>query len=93
MTRYASKIDGNHAAIRDGLKATFGPDAVQDVARYAGLGFDLIIAARGVVRFLEVKRPGQTWRLSDSESAARERYGNHWRCVTTLEEALEAVEP
>ncbi len=87
-----AKVDTNHAAIRDGLRAIFGPDAVQDVSMYPRLGFDLIAIARGRVMFLEVKQPKKVTHLTESEQEARARYGDYWRVVTTLEEALEAME-
>lgn len=90
--RRAAKTDANHAEIRDGLRDVFGPDAVQDVSMYSGLGFDLIAVARGGVVFLEVKQPRQITRLTDSERTAKARYGRHWRCVSSLEEALKALE-
>ena len=90
MTRYAAKSDDNHAAIRDGLRAC--GIHVQDVARHAGLGFDLIAARHGgPPMFLEVKRPRQVARLTESETAARAVYGDYWQVVTTLEEALAAL--
>lgn len=89
---YARKVDVNHAAIRDGLRGVFGTDAVQDVSMYPGLGFDLIACVRGRVAFLEVKPPRKATRLTESELSARRRYGDNWRVVTTLDEALEAVE-
>ena len=88
---YARKVDTNHAAIRDGLRQVFGPAAVQDVSMYRGLGFDLIVYAGGAIAFLEVKPPRKVTHLTESEQAARERYGNIWRVVTTLEDALEAL--
>lgn len=95
MTNYgprrARRTDDNHAAIRDGLRDAFGTDAVQDVSMYAGLGFDLIACVRGRVTFLEVKPPRKAARLTDSEVSARLRYGERWRVVATLDEALEAV--
>jgi hypothetical protein len=87
-----AKVDTNHAAIRDGLRAIFGPDAVQDVSMYPRLGFDLIAIARGRLALLEVKPPKRVTRLTDSELAARARYGDYWRCVTTLEEAIAVME-
>lgn len=91
--RRAAKTDNNHTAIRDGLRAVYGPDAVQDAARWSGAGFDLIAHVGGRVMFLEVKQPKQVTRLTESEQAARRRYGEHWRVVTTLEEALEVLQP
>lgn len=90
--RRAAKVDENHGLIRDGLRRVFGPASVQDVSMYSGLGFDLIAVARGRVVFLEVKQPRQITRLTDSERTAQARYGRHWRCVSSLEEALEALE-
>ena len=90
--RRAAKVDENHGQIRDGLRCVFGPASVQDVSMYSGLGFDLIAVARGRVMFLEVKQPKQATRLTESEQDARARYGPLWRVVTTLDEALEAME-
>ena len=42
--------------------------------------------------FFEVKQPRKVTRLTESEIAARARYGAQWRVVTTLEEALEALQ-
>lgn len=89
--RYAAKVDGNHAAIRDGLRAVFGDEAVQDVSMYPRLGFDLIAVARGRLLLLEIKPPRKATKLTDSELAARARYGDYWRVVTSFEEALEAL--
>ena len=88
---YARKVDTNHGQIRDGLRNVFGAQAVQDVSMYPGLGFDLIAVARGRIAFLEVKPPKKASRLTESEQAARDRYGDLWRVVTTLEEALEVM--
>ena len=90
--RRAAKVDTNHGEIRDGLRRVFGPDAVQDVSMYSGLGFDLIAVARGRTMFFEVKQPKKVTRLTESEIAARARYGPLWRVVTTLDEALEALQ-
>ncbi len=90
--RRAAKVDVNHAAIRDGLRAVFGAAAVQDVSMYSGLGFDLIAVARGRIALLEVKPPRKASKLTDSELAARVRYAGFWHVVTTLEEALEALQ-
>lgn len=86
--RRAAKTDTNHAEIRDGLRHVFGPAAVQDVSMYSGLGFDLIAVARGRLMFLEVKPPRKATKLTESEQDARARYGDHWRVVTTLDEAI-----
>ena len=90
MTRYAAKSDNNHTEIRDGLREC--GVQVQDVARHAGLGFDLIATrVGGPPMLLEVKQPRTATRLTESEQAARDAYGDYWRVVTTLEEALAAV--
>lgn len=89
--RRAAKPDANHAEIRDGLRDIFGTQAVQDVAMYSGLGFDLIVYAMGSIAFLEVKQPKSRHRLTESEAAAHLRYGNVWHVVTTLDEALTAI--
>lgn len=89
--RRASRPDSNHAEIREGLRDIFGTAAVQDVSMYPGLGFDLIAYIGGSIAFLEVKQPQSRDRLTDSEIAARLRYGNIWHVVTTLEEALAVI--
>lgn len=89
--RRAAKTDTNHATIRDGLRAVFGVDAVQDVSMYPRLGFDLIALVRGRVWFLEVKPPRRPTRLTASEQDARRRYGDYWHVVTALDEALTVV--
>ena len=89
--RHAARTDANHAAIRDGLRALFGPEAVHDVSACSGLGFDLILVARGILLLLEVKQPGKAKRLTDSERAALERYGEFYHVVTSLDEALAAI--
>ena len=63
-----------------------------DVSMCAGLGFDLIVIARGVLVFLEIKEPKSIKRLTASERAAWERYGNYWRVVTSLDEALQVLQ-
>jgi hypothetical protein len=89
--RHAGKVDVNHAAIRDGLRAIYGPDSVQDASRWSGAGFDLIACIHGRITLLEVKQPRKVTRLTESELAARARYGDCWRVVCTLDEALAAV--
>lgn len=85
MTRHARKVDGNHAAIRDGLRRVPGV-YVQDVAAAPGLGFDLIARYQdGPPLFLEIKNGSP---LTDSEKRARARYGQYWHAVTTFDEAL-----
>ena len=87
-TRYARKVDNNHAEIRDMLRRIPGV-YIQDVSAASGLGFDLI--ARYQERppmFLEIKNGS---RLTDSEKRARAQYGAYWRQVTTFEEALAAL--
>ena len=64
----------------------------------AGLGFDLIVVVArqesrpGILRFLEVKQKASIKRLTASERAAWKRYGNYWRVVTSLDEALEVLD-
>jgi hypothetical protein len=85
------KTDTNHATIRDGLRDIYGKQAIKDVSMYRGLGFDLLAYVRGRVMLLEVKQPRKVTRLTDSEQEARDAFGDSWRVVCTLEEALEAV--
>lgn len=89
MTRYARKVDGNHAEIRDLLRAIPGM-YVQDVSAATGLGFDLI--ARWQDRppvFLEIKA-GPKEALTDSERRASKRYTGYWYRVDSFEAALAA---
>jgi hypothetical protein len=90
--KYARRSDDNHSGLYNDLKDAIGEDAVQDVSRYPGLGYDLIARhIEGWPEFLEVKRPADPAPLTAAERKARDRWGNHWHEVKTLEEALAAL--
>ena len=84
MPRYASKVDGPHAEIRDGLRACGW--LVLDTSR-AGSGCPDIVAVTpdGVVRLFEVKAP--QGRLRPRQQALQAQ-GWPIRVVQTIEEAL-----
>ena len=85
MLRYAAKVDGPHAAIRDGLRKLGW--LVLDSARMASGGPDLIaVTPEGVVRLFEVKAP--QGRLRPRQQALQAQ-GWPIRVVTTLDEALD----
>lgn len=87
MTRYAKKVDGNHAEIRDNLRAIPGV-YVQDVAAAAGLGFDLIVRYQDAPPvFMELKA-GPKEPLTDSERRASKRFAGYWYRVESFEAAL-----
>lgn len=92
MTRMAARKDTNHRDIVDSLRALFGPDVVQDVAGCAGAGFDILARhAAGHVVLIEIKSPGRKPRLTESEERARAQWGDNWRMVSSLQEALEVL--
>jgi Holliday junction resolvase len=55
MSRYARKVDSNHAAIRAALEAA--GFSVWDTARQGNFGPDLVAASRGVNVLIECKTP------------------------------------
>lgn len=89
MTRHASKRDGNHAEIRDALRAIPGM-WVKDTGGMAGLGCDLILRWQdGPPLFVEIKESPRAT-LTDSERQLKTRLGQFWVRVHTFEEALVA---
>lgn len=94
MTRYARKVDANHAAVRDGLRALGW--TVHDLAK-AGEGVpDLAVPiAPGMPHFLEVK-DGDKPLSAQALTPAQERWHSFaWRVtskVRNLEEAVKALE-
>ena len=89
--RYASRRDNNHAPIRDGLRAIIGPRAVQDAGGWPNAGFDLIVRwMDNPPVFLEVK-DGEKAKLTASDIDAAARYGDYWRRVESLEQAMAAL--
>lgn len=87
--------DGNHAPIRDGLRAA--GYLVQDLADVGDGCADLLVAHkanRARWRLLEVKDPDQPpskRKLTPDEEEFRERWKDHYRVVLTLDEALAAL--
>lgn len=89
--RRARRTDDNHAEIRDALRDVPGVYC-HDVSAVAGLGFDLLCNFRGGPPvFIEVKRPATRNDLTDSERRARDHWGDVWRVVTDVDEALRAL--
>ncbi len=83
--------DNTHAEVRDGLRDVFGKQAVLDTADL-GDGFpDLVLGARGVTMFLEVKRDKkQPLRPKQLEAKFGWR-GGPWLVVVSFEDAMMQV--
>lgn len=97
MTRYARKVDANHAEIRDGLRA-LGHEVLDLSAAGQGIP-DLMVKRKGwestgIPVFLEVKRP-DIKKSDQALTAAQERWWHFcWRMtrvVQTLDEAIAEV--
>ena len=86
MTRRAARVDGNHAAIRDGLRAC--GYACFDVHALPGR-LDLDVLSRsGIIIPLEIKMPGEP--LTEAE----EKYLECWPgfVVYSLDQAKEIMQ-
>lgn len=83
--------DGPHAEVRDGLRDVYGSGAVLDTADL-GDGFpDLVLGARGVTMFLEVKRDTkQELRPKQLEAKLAWR-GGPWLIVVSFRDAFGQV--
>ncbi len=91
--RHAKRVDGNHAAIRDGIRA-MGYEVLDLSAAGEGVPDLAVKVGAGLVQFLEVKdgsKPLSAQKLTE----AQERWHNFaWRITSkprTLEEALESI--
>ena len=85
MTRYAKRVDGNHAEIRGHFRALLGDGCVVDTSK-AGFGLgDLAIAHGGIVMLIEIKTA--TGKLTK----AQERCPLPQRLVRNLADVEETV--
>lgn len=91
----AKRVDANHAQIRDGLRAVLG-DRVKDTS-WIGHGWpDLVVAFKGRLHMVEVKRPGpkSARTLTDAEhefQAWCHANGLEYHVAQSLDEALAAL--
>lgn len=91
--RRAARVDGNHGEIRDGLRRV----TVVEDTHGLGDGFPDLVARHvrtGAPVLLEVKDPAQPpskRALTPAERALSRRWGNAYRVVLTVDEALKAV--
>ena len=87
MTRYAKKVDGNHAEITNALRAIPGMKLL-DTSSMAGLGCDLLASWQGgPPTMLEIKsHPKKP--LTDSEKRARALFGDYWHRVESFDDVL-----
>jgi hypothetical protein len=84
VSRYARKVDRNHAEIRDGLRAC--GFRVADTSRL-GSGFpDLVVSAYAVLWMVEIKMPGEP--LTEDEQVFADLWAEHYLVAHSLEEAL-----
>ena len=92
--RYKRKTDSNHATIVQQLTSTPGV-FVQDVSRFPGLGWDLIVtyqAARpNFILLVEIKREKDPAPLSPAEERARAHLGENWIEARTVEDVLKRL--
>lgn len=94
MTRYARRVDGNHAEIVRGLREIGA--GVLDVHSVGGL-LDVLVAFRGKLTLVEIKnpaRPRSARKLTEAEAetiAALSRNDVTPPVVLTLEDALRAI--
>ena len=87
MSKYARKVDTNHADIADALRAIPGMKLL-DTSGMAGLGCDLLAAYQdGPPRLIEIKS-GAKKPLTDSERRARALFPNYWHRVETFDDLL-----
>ncbi len=90
MTRYARKVDTNHAELRDQLRAIPGMK-VLDTAAMSGLGADLIAFWQDrPALFIEVKS-GAKRPLTDSERHLQRIAGPYWTRAQSLDDVLRAL--
>lgn len=89
--KYARRKDTNHPALMGQLMDVPGV-FVQDVSRYPGLGFDLIVTCHsrrpGFVLFVEIKREKDPAPISPAEQRARAALGENWIEAATIEPVL-----
>lgn len=85
MTRYARRVDRNHAAVRDGLRRL--GYRVFDCSRLGGGFPDLLVLACGRLVLLEVKMPGEG--LTRDEEVFHSLFPVS--IVRNVDEALEAL--
>lgn len=84
MSKYARKVDRNHAEIFNGLKACGIP--CYDTSRYPGLLDVHALTMKGRLVYLEIKMPGEP--LTPAEIKTFELFEGVCYRVETLEEAL-----
>jgi|SRR5688572_7242192 len=86
------KPDGNHAQVRDGLKAIPGM-VVQDTTQTGG-PLDLLCSYKGRLRFIEIKDgslPPSARELTDKEYEFISRFPEHCAIALCLDDALRAM--
>lgn len=83
--------DNTHAPVRDGLRDVYGKDSVLDTADL-GDGFpDLVLGARGVTMFLEVKRDRKQQLRPEQLEAKLAWRGGPWLVVVDFQDAMVQV--
>jgi hypothetical protein len=86
---YARRVDGNHAEIRDGLRAA--GYTVLDLSKAAcGIPDILALSKCGASVFMEIKMPGE--KLTDAERKFHAIYTGLCCVVFSLEDALDKLE-
>jgi hypothetical protein len=89
--KYKRRKDGNHNTLAAQLADVPGV-FVQDVSRFPGLGFDLIVTCHsrrpGFLLLVEIKREKDPAPLSPSEQRARAALGENWIEANSIEPIL-----
>ncbi len=94
VTRYAKRVDDNHAELRDGIRTAGFP--VLDLSACGNGVPDLsVMVYPGICVFLEVKdgaKNASSRKLTTAEEMWREYAGRYTRTVLSLPDALEAID-
>ena len=89
MPRYGAKVDNNQSEIVNGLRATFGPDCVQDLSAVGRGCPDIAVGVRGRTLFLEIKGP--KGKLTTDQIIWHRQWPGQVDVVTTLQEAIDVI--
>ncbi len=90
MSRYAKKVDTNHAELRDQLRAIPGM-RVLDTSAMSGLGCDLLVFWQDAPPLMVEIKTGPKKALTDSEHRLKKLAGRYWLRAVTIEDVLRAL--
>lgn len=90
MPRHAARVDSNHSAIVDGLRAIFGPDCVLDLSAVGQGCPDICVGVRGRTLLMEIKT--EKGKLTPDQVYWHRNWDGQKAVVTTLQEALAVIQ-